>query len=361
MGIDECRKLLLNKALQIDAPNAQRFIDYIVKYKLPEEIIRYSSGSIQQVRALFHEVMTSLEARSPQFQHLQQPHLLGLGLQFPQHQLHPNIGFPGHQVPQFDPSIYIAQPPFLPFSQIVQLYHVQPQFYLSGRFYGNQPQSPLIGQIERSLPQYRPSAIFNGIQHPSPSTVLMGAHGNSSQDVTEYLQRWSKRCYDHFTYGGCRNGKNCHYCHWYFFYGMPYEKPNHFLVTLPALGKEIRQLLISKQPSVVPVECLPVIYFEKYGKSLFVKDLWLEEQEQRNSLICLFMRLDTIKVIERDGQHYVVLGEASLECFLLQLQGLKLKSVSPSLVRAHSLSKMFGTTSGSLGLSFMCKFNVGCQ
>jgi hypothetical protein len=79
--------------------------------------------------------------------------------------------------------------------------------------------------------------------------------------------------------------------------------PNHSLETLPLLGEEISQLLISQRPSVVPIEHLPMIYFAKYGKSLFVTDFKPEVQQLGEkgsySLICLLMRLDTIKVIER--------------------------------------------------------------
>ncbi|CAD6217461.1 unnamed protein product [Miscanthus lutarioriparius] len=356
MEIDECRKLLLNKALQINARNAQRFVDYIVSHRLPAEIRQYSSASIQQLRSLFCEVMNYLEAHPPRQEidmdeyrklllnktlqidarnaqrdctvfirlhsqlPLQKPPSWGHGhgLQFPQPQLHPSSSFPGNQAqvplphgqPQFDPrfSFNRIQPPFFPFSPIETVHRGQLLFYPSSSIDGIQPPLLPIGQIGQTLPQIRPSANFNEMQPPFPpnvhSNALQSADRNASLSVAGDSSRRSQRCYNHFN-GGCQNHK-CQYCHWSYLAGLKYELPNHSLETLPLLGEEIRQLLISQRPSVVPIEHLPMIYFAKYGKSLFVTDFKPEVRQLGEkgsySLICLLMRLDTIKVIESDGQ-----------------------------------------------------------
>jgi hypothetical protein len=319
IDMDEYRKLLLNKTMQIDARNAHRFVNYIVSNKSPAEIARYLSGSIQQLRSLFREVITYLEAHPPLIQQLplQKPPSWGHGhgLQFPQPQLHPSSSFPGNQAqvplphgqPQFDPrfSFNRIQPPLFPFSPIETVHRGQLQFYPSSSTDRIQPQLLPVVQIGQPLPQIRPSANFNEIQPQFPTNVhsnaLQSADRNASQSVAGGSSRRSQRCYNHFN-GGCKNRK-CQYCHWSYLSGLKFELPNHSLERLPLLGEEIRQLLISQQPSVVPIEHLPMIYFAKYGKSLFVTDFKPEVQQLGEkgsySLICLLMRLDTIKVIER--------------------------------------------------------------
>jgi hypothetical protein len=254
INMDEYRKLLLNKTLQIDARNAQRFVDYIVSNKSPAEIVRYSSGSIQQVRSLFREVMTYLEAHRPQFQQLplQKPPSWGHGhgSQFPQPQLHPSSSFPRNQVqvplphgqPQFDPrfSFNRIQPPFFPFSPIETVHRGQLLFYPSCSIDGIQPPLLPIGQIGQPPPQIRPSANFNEIQPPFPlnvhSNALQSADRSASQSVAGDSSRRSQRCYNHFN-GGCKNRK-CQYCHWSYLAGLKYELPNHSLETLPLLGRD---------------------------------------------------------------------------------------------------------------------------
>ncbi|XP_039797890.1 putative zinc finger CCCH domain-containing protein 51 [Panicum virgatum] len=76
--------------------------------------------------------------------------------------------------------------------------------------------------------------------------------------------------------------------------------------SLPMLEKEISELLLSLRPPKVPVESLANIYIKRYGKPLKFGDSCTKGQQNDHSFTCLLTKLCTTRVIERQGQCYIV-------------------------------------------------------
>ncbi|XP_062186738.1 putative zinc finger CCCH domain-containing protein 51 [Phragmites australis] len=109
--------------------------------------------------------------------------------------------------------------------------------------------------------------------------------------------------------GCCKKGEDCRFSHESGFPEMHNKRQVHTLESLPMLEKEIRELLFSLQPPRVPIESLASIYIERYGKPLRVEGFGAEGQQHGKAyynLIGLLLRLNTTRVIERQGQHYIV-------------------------------------------------------
>ncbi|KAF2292403.1 hypothetical protein GH714_021975 [Hevea brasiliensis] len=136
----------------------------------------------------------------------------------------------------------------------------------------------------------------------------------------------------YFNKGFCKHGNNCRY-----FHGHPMSESfsqifspksneisseEHFVLpgSLEKLEMEITELLRSRRGMPVSIASLPIMYYEKYGRTLQAEGYLTESQRHGKagySLTKLLARLkNSIRVIDRPhGQHSVILAEDVPKCF----------------------------------------------
>ncbi|XP_075503093.1 zinc finger CCCH domain-containing protein 18-like isoform X1 [Primulina tabacum] len=134
-----------------------------------------------------------------------------------------------------------------------------------------------------------------------------------------------KTCH-YFSRGFCKHGSNCRFLHGESFPDVYTNDfgPNSFEVgaddqafspgSLEKLGQDIAELIKSRGGSPVSIASLPMIYYERYGRTLQAEGYLTESQRHGKagySLTKLLERLkNSIKLISRPhGQHAVVLVE----------------------------------------------------
>ncbi|CAL9246578.1 unnamed protein product [Arabidopsis halleri] len=119
----------------------------------------------------------------------------------------------------------------------------------------------------------------------------------------------------YFNKGFCKHGNNCSFAQMF--------NPNNNLsdeehvvspVSLEKLEREIIELLKSRRGAPISIASLPMMYYEKYGRTLQAEGYLTESQRHGKagySLTKLLARLkNTIRLIDRPhGQHSVILAE----------------------------------------------------
>lgn len=134
----------------------------------------------------------------------------------------------------------------------------------------------------------------------------------------------AKACH-YFNKGFCRNGTSCRYIH-----GHPFPESYPHMIdpnlceygdedevlspsSLEKLELEITELLKYKKGHPVSIASLPMMYYEKYGRTLQAEGYLTESQRHGKAgynLTKLLARLKFVRLIERPhGQHAVVLAE----------------------------------------------------
>ncbi|XP_076886305.1 zinc finger CCCH domain-containing protein 18-like [Bidens hawaiensis] len=130
----------------------------------------------------------------------------------------------------------------------------------------------------------------------------------------------------YFIKGYCRHGNNCRYLHTtpenlcqIFNTTNWIEDDNVFSPgSLENLERELTELLKSRRGFPVSIASLPMIYYEKFGKTLQAEGYLTESQRHGKagySLTKLLARLKSICLIDRPhGQHAVMLADDMAKC-----------------------------------------------
>ncbi|KAG2637996.1 hypothetical protein PVAP13_2NG560300 [Panicum virgatum] len=292
MNIDECVRSLRNRIRRLHPFNADGIVSYMISSKTPVEIRQYLLASDDQIQRLIVEAKYLFPMLPPP-----QPPCEGAYI--------PYI----HWQPQFHPSgsYHGIQDPVHPINQVGPLQ--QHQYHPSGSSHGIQAQNPSgpTGACQSPFPGF----IGLGEHFQSfciPGDGLPSNYGNACQ-VTGYpssSKEQIKPCHFLFSTGSCKKGENCLFSH-----GSDSPKTNSMRQvqtpeSLPMLEKEISELLLSLRPPKVPVESLANIYIKRYGKPLKFGDSCTKGQQNDHSFTCLLTKLCTTRVIERQGQCYIV-------------------------------------------------------
>ncbi|CAA7024238.1 unnamed protein product [Microthlaspi erraticum] len=128
---------------------------------------------------------------------------------------------------------------------------------------------------------------------------------------------------NYFNKGFCKHGNNCRYFHGQIIPEREMFNPNNSLSdeehvvspgSLEKLEGEIIELLKSRRGAPISIASLPMMYLEKYGRTLQAEGYLTESQRHGKagySLTKLLARLkNTIRLIDRPhGQHSVILAE----------------------------------------------------
>ncbi|XP_024032095.1 zinc finger CCCH domain-containing protein 18 isoform X2 [Morus notabilis] len=161
------------------------------------------------------------------------------------------------------------------------------------------------------------SDFSSGYYYPELALGLRASRRSPS------LSEFPVKVCHYFNKGHCKHGTNCKY-----FHGHPLpesfprivsnEVPNDEQAispgTLERLEMEIVELLRSRIGSPVSIASLPMMYYEKYGRSLQAEGYLTESQRHGKtgySLTKLLARLKhSIRIVDRPhGQHSVILAE----------------------------------------------------
>ncbi|CAH8268433.1 unnamed protein product [Arabidopsis lyrata] len=170
----------------------------------------------------------------------------------------------------------------------------------------------------------------------SPPSVL--SMGTKKQGLSLRTSRRSlslpefpvKICH-YFNKGFCKHGNNCRYLHGKIIperdsFAQMFNPNNNLsdeehvvsAVSLEKLEREIIYLLKSRRGAPISIASLPMMYYEKYGRTLQAEGYLTESQRHGKagySLTKLLVRLkNTIRLIDRPhGQHSVILAEDVLK------------------------------------------------
>ncbi|KAL3637507.1 hypothetical protein CASFOL_018675 [Castilleja foliolosa] len=127
-----------------------------------------------------------------------------------------------------------------------------------------------------------------------------------------------KSCH-YFNRGFCKHGNNCRYFHGPDTLGPnSYEDYHHQVLllhplSLERLELEIVQLLKARKGHPISIASLPMMYFERYGRTLQAEGYLTESQRHGKAgynLTRLLAQLKNIRLIDRPhGQHAVMLAE----------------------------------------------------
>ncbi|KAL7216408.1 hypothetical protein ACSBR1_028364 [Camellia fascicularis] len=144
----------------------------------------------------------------------------------------------------------------------------------------------------------------------------------NSQRRSPSLPEFPVKICHYFTKGFCKHGNNCRYFHGHpmpeCFNPSSNELPNEYHTLSPrSLDKlefEITELLKSRGGIPVSIASLPMLYYEKYGRTLQAEGYLTESQRHGKvgySLTKLLAQLkNSVRLIDRPhGQHSVILAE----------------------------------------------------
>ncbi|XP_060188006.1 zinc finger CCCH domain-containing protein 18-like isoform X1 [Lycium barbarum] len=162
------------------------------------------------------------------------------------------------------------------------------------------------------------------LNYPSDYCYPEAAFIRRSRNFLSPLKFPVKACH-YFNKGFCRNGTSCQY-----FHGHPLSESYPHMIgpniceygdedevlspgSLEKLELEITELLKYKKGHPVSIASLPMMYYEKYGRTLQAEGYLTESQRHGKAgynLTKLLARLKFVHLIERPhGQHSVVLAE----------------------------------------------------
>ncbi|CAN4103945.1 unnamed protein product [Withania somnifera] len=165
---------------------------------------------------------------------------------------------------------------------------------------------------------------FENLNYPSDYCYPEAALIRGSRNSPSPLKFPAKACH-YFNKGFCRNGISCRY-----FHGHPFPVTYPHMIdpglceygdddevlspgSLEKLELEITELLKYKKGHPVSIASLPMMYYEKYGRTLQAEGYLTESQRHGKAgynLTKLLARLKFVHLIERPhGQHSVVLAE----------------------------------------------------
>ncbi|XP_057765503.1 zinc finger CCCH domain-containing protein 18-like [Salvia miltiorrhiza] len=185
------------------------------------------------------------------------------------------------------------------------------------------PYSDYIG-FEDTLDVGKPGASSFPNDYYCPEAALNSLSTRGARSSSNLMAFPVKTCH-YFIKGFCKHGNNCRYYHGESF---PETLPHAFGLSsydvagdegflpgsLEKLELEITELLKSRRGHPVSIASLPMLYYEKYGKTLQAEGYLTESQRHGKagySLTKLLARLkNSIRLIDRPhGQHAVILAE----------------------------------------------------
>ncbi|KAK9049344.1 hypothetical protein SSX86_031687 [Deinandra increscens subsp. villosa] len=311
MDFSESTKVVYDRVQEIEPENVSKIIGYLLLQDHGErEMIRLAFGPDNLIHNLINKAKTHLKLASNATvgQPISPPQVNGplhfttfppstrhspLSIQVPTRCCDPN-----GQPLDFVPMVYPASYP--------EDYHLHNHF----RFMSLEDQMEPVN-----------SPDFTSSNYYSPEPALGPRSNRRSPSLPEFP---FKVCH-YFIKGFCRHGNNCRYLHptpesfSQIFNSKLSEDDSVFSpMSLEKLELELTELLKSRRGFPVSIASLPMIYYEKFGKTLQAEGYLTESQRHGKagySLTKLLARLKSICLIDRPhGQHAVMLADDMAKC-----------------------------------------------
>ncbi|XXG46439.1 hypothetical protein AAC387_Pa02g1287 [Persea americana] len=178
--------------------------------------------------------------------------------------------------------------------------------------------------LEDQLETVNPIGVEFSSNYYYPESTF-GSLGTRSSRRSPSLPEFSLKTCHYYNKGFCRHGANCRYVHGpsvsegfpQIFTPQPSElaSDDQLLspISLEKLEMEIIEILKMRRGMPVSIASLPMMYCERYGKSLQAVGYLTESQRHGkagHNLTKLLARLNSIRLIDRPhGQHSVILAE----------------------------------------------------
>ncbi|XP_021992869.1 zinc finger CCCH domain-containing protein 18 isoform X2 [Helianthus annuus] len=318
MDFSESTKVVYDRVQKIEPENVSKIIGYLLLQDHGErEMIRLAFGPDNLIHALINKAKTHLKLPS-----------------------NTTVGQPSSP-PQVNslPDMPIGPIHFTPFSPstrhsplTIQVpnrccdHHGQPVDFVPMVYPASYPEDYHLHNHLRFMSledQMEPvnSPDFSSGHYYSPEPALGPRANRRSPSLPEFP---FKVCH-YFIKGFCRHGNNCRYLHptpesfSQIFNSKLSEDDNVFSpMSLEKLELELTELLKSRRGFPVSIASLPMIYYEKFGKTLQAEGYLTESQRHGKagySLTKLLARLKSICLIDRPhGQHAVVLADDMAKC-----------------------------------------------
>ncbi|KAE8075526.1 hypothetical protein FH972_014234 [Carpinus fangiana] len=329
MDFSESTKVVYNRIQRVEPENVSKIIGYLMLQDHGErEMIRLAFSPDNLIHSLINKAKTELGLSKPPVSTpispspVNQALISDLPLQFTPYSpaLSRPISTPatlrGAKYSYWDPQVAAEQQPlhnvdFVPpvYSDSgVEDYHLQNQM----QFLTLEDQIEPVNSVG--------SDISSNYYYQEPAFDVRNSRRSPS------LPEFPVKVCHYFNKGFCKHGNNCRY-----FHGNPIsesfsqilgpssnELPHEDNVfsprSLEKLEMELTELLKSRRGFPVSIASLPMIYYEKFGRTLQAEGYLTESQRHGKagySLTKLLARLKTsIRLIDRPhGQHSVILAE----------------------------------------------------
>lgn len=314
MDFSESTKVVYNRIQKIEPDNVSKIIGYLLLHDHGErDMIRLAFGPDNLIQSLVNKAKTDL----------------GLSSKAAASSPVSPSQVPGSDLPlQFTPfspvstrptplTIRVPTPYGDPHAQTVEF--VPPGYSSFPDEYRLQHQLQFLSLDDQLEPINSVGSDFSGnYYYPEPA---LGPRANRrSPSLPEFPV---KVCH-YFSKGFCKHGSNCRYFH---SHPMPEsfsqilsptsnDMDDHIFSpgSLEKLEMELTELLKSRRGFPVSIASLPMLYYEKFGKTLQAEGYLTESQRHGKagySLTKLLARLkNSIRLIDRPhGQHSVILAE----------------------------------------------------
>ncbi|KAL2483702.1 Zinc finger CCCH domain-containing protein 18 [Forsythia ovata] len=324
----EAVKVVHDRILRLEPEHiARKIIGYIYLQDLPDqEMIRLALGPDSLIHTLIQKAKITLRlapAVSPPISPSMNPTPISdpsLHITLPppaSPRPFPSLSALRRVDPYWHPQIVAEQQPMhtSPFKLLSYSDSIPEEYGFQNQFQGLEDQLELANSGASGFPSdyYCPEATFN-----NPSNRGL----RNSPVLVDYPV---KACH-YFNKGFCKHGSNCRYFHGEYFpesyqdmfclnsYQFTNEDQEFPPGSLEKLELEITELMKSRRGHPVSIASLPMIYYEKFGRTLQAEGYLTESQRHGKagySLTKLLARLkNSIRLIDRPhGQHAIILAE----------------------------------------------------
>ncbi|KAM6548497.1 hypothetical protein CsatB_020173 [Cannabis sativa] len=323
MDFSDSTRVVFSRIRELEPEHVTKIIGYLLLQDNGDrEMIRLAFGPDNLIQSLVNKAKTELGLSKPSpsspSQANQQPVL--------DHSLHFSSYTPASARVAFTPPTLITQSPYW-----------DHQLSAEHKLFRNAELQPLYPDSVAAEDFHLQNQLqFLRLDDPLESASSVSADQVSSYYYTEPTLglRQSRRspslpelpvktCH-YFNKGFCKHGSNCKYYHGqhspdsflHHHVFSDYTNDDHAISpgSLEKLEMEITELLRSRRGCPVSIASLPMMYYEKYGRSLQAEGYLTESQRHGKtgySLTKLLARLkNSIRLLDRPhGQHSVILAE----------------------------------------------------
>ncbi|KAA8526592.1 hypothetical protein F0562_008205 [Nyssa sinensis] len=320
MDFSESTKVVYNRIQKLEPENVSKIIGYLLLQDHGErEMIRLAFSPDNLIHSLINKAKTDLglSSKPPLSAPISPPQVnpapvSDLPLQFTPF----SPVTLGAANPYWDSHVPVDQPPvhnleFVPpaySDSLADDYHLRNQL----QFLSLEDQLDSVNSV---------GSDFSGSYY-YPEPALGPRHSRRSPSLPEFPV---KVCH-YFSKGFCKHGNNCRYFHGHLMpesFSQSFNPSSNELAnedhvispgSLEKLEFELTELLKSRRGFPVSIASLPMMYYEKYGRTLQAEGYLTESQRHGKagySLTKLLARLkNSIRLIDRPhGQHAVILAE----------------------------------------------------